>query len=62
MDIDIEALRRDLANYFGTAAASGLGPAVLDLARVDSASAEELACIATKQGFDLSQYQTESHG
>ena len=62
MDIDLDALRRDLLDYFGTAAASGLGPAVLDLARVESASPEELAQIATEQGLDLSQYQIEKDG
>ena len=62
MVIDVGTLRRDLLDYFGTAAASGLGPAVLDLARVESASPEELAQIATEQGFDLGKYQIEKDG
>ena len=56
MNIDIEKLRRDLIDYFGTAMASGFGIAVMDLTRVERASDEELINIALDCGFDLNDY------
>ena len=56
MNIDIEKLRRDLIDYFGTAMASGFGMAVMDLTRVERASDEELINIALDCGFDLNDY------
>lgn len=56
MNIDIEKLRRDLIDYFGTAMASGFGMAVMDLSRVERASDEELINIALDCGFDLNDY------
>lgn len=57
MRIDIEALRRDLEDYFGTAAFSGLPMAMMDLSRLLNASPEELVRIAQKNGFDLNKYR-----
>lgn len=56
MNIDIDKLRQDLINYFGTAMVSGFGMAVMDLSRVERASAEELIRIALECGFDLNDY------
>ena len=56
MTIDVEALRRDLKDYFGTAAFSGMPMAVMDLSRVENASPDELVRIAHKNGFDLARY------
>ena len=56
MNIDIEKLRKDLIDYFGTAMASGFGMAVMDLTRVERASDEELINIALDCGFDLNDY------
>lgn len=56
MNIDIEKLRSDLIDYFGTAMASGFGMAVMDLSRVERASDEELIKIALDCGFDLNDY------
>lgn len=56
MNIDIEKLRRDLIDYFGTAMASGFGMAVMDLTKVERASDEELINIALDCGFDLNDY------
>lgn len=56
MNIDIEKLRRDLIDYFGTAMASGFGMAVMDLTRIERASDEELINIALDCGFDLNDY------
>lgn len=57
MTINVEALRRDLEDYFGTAAFSGLPMAMMDLSRVENASPEELVRIAQKNGFDLTKYR-----
>lgn len=57
MTINVEALRRDLEDYFGTAAFSGLLMAMMDLSRVENASPEELVRIAQKNGFDLTKYR-----
>ena len=56
MNIDIEKLRSDLIDYFGTAMASGFGMAVMDLSKVERASDEELINIALDCGFDLNDY------
>lgn len=56
VEIDIEKLRSDLIDYFGTAMASGFGMAVMDLSKVERASDEELINIALDCGFDLNDY------
>ena len=56
MNIDIEKLRSDLIDYFGTAMASGFGMAVMDLSKVERDSDEELINIALDCGFDLNDY------
>ena len=56
MNIDIDKLREDLINYFGTAMVNGFGMAVMDLSRVERASEEELIEIALECGFDLNDY------
>jgi len=56
MTIDIDALRNDLINYFGTAMMTNIF-AQADLIKVESASPEELITIAEKNGFDLSDYE-----
>ena len=55
VEIDIEKLRSDLMDYFGTAL--GFFPvATMDLINVQNASDEELINIALKNNFDLSKY------
>ena len=55
LEIDIEKLRSDLMDYFGTAL--GFFPvATMDLIKVQNASDEELINIALKNNFDLSKY------
>ena len=59
MTIDIEALRNDLINYFGTA--MSFNPmAVMDLTEVEKASPEKLIKIAQKNGFDLTDYEVKT--
>ena len=56
MVIDIEKLRKDLMDYFGTAMM--YNPlAIMDLSKVEKASPDELVEIARKKGFDLSKYE-----
>ena len=57
MVIDIDALRRDLIDYYGTAMTSGFPMAMMNLSKVENASPEELVSIARANGFDLSKYQ-----
>lgn len=56
MEIDVESLREDLKNYFGTAM-QYYPVAMIDLTKVESASDEEVINIAIKNGFDLSNYE-----
>ncbi len=56
MKIDIERLRQDLINYFGSAMM--FQPlAIDDLTKVENASPEELVRIAIANGFDLEDYK-----
>lgn len=54
--IDIERLRNDLIDYFGTAMYSGFGMAVVDVVKVQRASDEEVISIAQECNFDLNKY------
>lgn len=54
--IDIERLRNDLIDYFGTAMYSGFGMAVVDVVKVQRASDEEVISIAQQCNFDLNKY------
>ena len=55
MNIDIERLRRDLIDYFGTAM-SVFPVAMMELSQAEKASPEKLIEIAKKNGFDLRDY------
>lgn len=55
VEIDIEKLRSDLMDYFGTAIGF-FSVATMDLIKVQNASGEELINIALKNNFDLSKY------
>ena len=55
-NIDIQKLRKDLMNYFGTAM-FGVSPiAMMELSKVERASEEELLEIANENGFDIEEY------
>lgn len=56
MNIDLEKLREDLIDYFGTAMGS-FPIAVMNVTEVERASDNELIRIATQNGFDLSDYE-----
>ena len=55
-EIDYESLRQDLMNYFGTAIASGMPQAVIDLTRVENANDEELLNIARENNININNY------
>jgi hypothetical protein len=55
VEIDIEKLRSDLMDYFGTAT-HFFPAATMDLIKVQNASGEELINIALKNNIDLSKY------
>ena len=55
-EIDVDWLRRDMKDYFGTAMYSGLPRSVMDLSRVERMSDRELVELAQKNGVDLRKY------
>ena len=59
MYYNIEKLRRDLMDYFGTAMSNGLGMAVIDLSEIENASPEKLIYIAKKNEFNLNKYMDD---
>ena len=60
IEIDIDKLRADLVDYFGTAMFNVSPLALIDLSKVENASEEELVQIALKNGFDLTKYQVHT--
>lgn len=60
-NIDIDRLRKELIDYYGTA--SMLYPmAIMDLTKVETCSVEELINIAINNGFNLNDYIIEEKG
>lgn len=57
IEIDIDRLRRDLMDYYGTAMSGGFPMAVIDLSRVQNASPEDLVSMALNANVDLLQYE-----
>ena len=55
-EIDINRLRRDLMDDYGTAMFSGFPMAVMDLAKVERMSDRELVELARKKGVDLRKF------
>lgn len=58
MNIDIEELRKDLEDYFGSAMFNAGEVAMIDLQEIEKASEEELINIAISNGFNLNDYKT----
>lgn len=58
--IDVESLRSDLLNYYGTA--TPIFPmAMMDVINVEKASLEELIEIAQKNNIDINDYIIEEN-
>lgn len=56
-EIDVEKLRDDLIDYFGTAMTTGYGAAMVDIQKIEKASDEEVIRIAIENRIDLSNYR-----
>ena len=56
MIIDIERLRKDLIDYYGTAMNNGFPAAVIDLSKAESASEQTLIKMAEEEDIDLNKY------
>lgn len=56
MQFDIERLREDLKDYYGTAIFSGFPMAIMEVEKVLRASDEELIRMAEKNGMNLQRY------
>ena len=59
MLIDDEKLRRDLIDYYGSAAFSGMPAAMIDVFDIERASIEELVRLARQAGFNLRNYEDD---
>ena len=57
VNFDSRQLRKDLEDYYGTAAFSGMPAAFADLGRVQQSSDAELLRIARQNNVDLSRYE-----
>lgn len=55
--IDIDMLREDLKNYYGTAACNVFPAAMMDVWEIDRMSDEEVVRKAHDAGFDIIRYQ-----
>ncbi len=58
MEFDMDHLRKDLMDKYGTAMFSGFPAAVMDLSRIERMSDREILEMAQKQGVDLSKYMS----
>lgn len=61
MQIDIEKLRKDLIDYYGTAMNSGLYMAIIQLNKVENASEDELLKIAKQNCIDITKYLKDNN-
>lgn len=55
--IDIDRLRSDLEDYYGTGAFSGMPAMMMEVIDIQRMSDEEVAKKAIEMGIDLFQYQ-----
>ena len=56
MRINIEKLRSDLCDYFGTAMSGTFPQAIMEYEEIENASESELISIAERNGFDIENY------
>ena len=56
MIIDIERLRKDLIDYYGTAMNNGFPAVVIDLPKAEAASEHALITMAEEEEIDLNKY------
>jgi len=56
MNIDIEKLREDLIDYYGTAMFNASPLAMIELTKIEKATDKEIIQIAIDNKFDLNEY------
>lgn len=56
MEIDIQRLRNDLLDYYGTATASRMFAAMITLSQIETLSDQELIKFAIKENISLEKY------
>ena len=54
--IDVERLRNDMMDYYGTAIFNDFAMAAMNVEFIEMASDQDLIAIAQKEGVDLSKY------
>ena len=59
-EINIEKLRNDLIDYFGTAMHNASPLAIIELSKIENANEQEIIKIAIKNNFDLNEYKHNS--
>ncbi len=57
MNYDMERMRKDLLDYFGTAMMSGFSMAMVDVLTIERSSDAELLKIAERTGMDIRRYR-----
>lgn len=55
--MDLERLRKDIIDYYGTAMFSGFSMAMMNVSDVERMTEDKLVKTAKKLGFDLSKYK-----
>ena len=55
-EIDIEKLKKDLIDYYGTAIFTSSPLAIIELSKIEKATEEELIKIALNNKFDINKY------
>lgn len=55
-NIDVERLRNDMMDYYGTAIFNDFAMAAMNVEFIEMASDQDLIAIAQKEGVDLSKY------
>ena len=56
MNIDVEKLREDLIDYYGTAMFNASPLAIIELTKIEKATDKEIIQIAIDNKFDLNEY------
>ena len=56
-DLNIDKLREDLLDYYGTAMFNASPLAIIELTKIEKANNEELIEIAINNKFDLNEYK-----
>ena len=55
--MDLERLRKDIIDYYGSAIFSGFPMAMMDLADIERMTEVKLVKTAKELGFDMSKYE-----